>query len=229
MPNGSLENWLHVNGRHQASNLNLNKRLDIAIDVASALDYLHHHCETVVVHCDLKPSNILLDDDLIAHVGDFGLAKLLYDAFGNFGEGQISSVAIKGTIGYVAPEYGMGSEASTEGDVYSYGILLLEMITGKRPTDKMFKDGLSLHSFCKMTFPERVEELVDSCLLVEEINEVMTNKARNPTQLRGKRVECLLSIIQIGIACSAESPGERMKIQDVIKNLHQVKQLFLGV
>ncbi|KAA8539613.1 hypothetical protein F0562_026305 [Nyssa sinensis] len=144
-------------------------------------------------------------------------------------KGQISSAAIKGTVGYVAPEYGMGGEVSTEGDVYSYGILLLEMITGKRPTDKMFKDGLSLHSFCKMTFPERVEELVDSCLLVEEINEVMTNRARNHTQLSGKRVECLLSIIQIGIACSVESPGERMDIQDVIRNLHQVKQVFLGV
>ncbi|KAA8539608.1 hypothetical protein F0562_026300 [Nyssa sinensis] len=143
--------------------------------------------------------------------------------------GQVSSATIKGTVGYVAPEYGMGGEVSTEGDVYSYGILLLEMITGKRPTDKMFKDGLSLHSFCKMTFPERVEELVDSCLLVEEINEVMTNRARNHTQLRGKRVECLLSIIQIGIACSVESPGERMDIQDVIRNLHQVKQVFLGV
>ncbi|KAA8539604.1 hypothetical protein F0562_026296 [Nyssa sinensis] len=143
--------------------------------------------------------------------------------------GQISSTAIKGTVGYVAPEYGMGGEASTEGDVYSYGILLLEMITGKRPSDKMFKDGLSLHSFCKMTFLERVEELVDSCLLVEETNEVMTNRVGNHTQLRGKRVKCLLSIIQIGIVCSAESPGERMDIKDVIRNLHQVKQVFLGV
>ncbi|CAL5363838.1 unnamed protein product [Camellia sinensis] len=62
---------------------------------------------------------------------------------------ETSSVGVRGTIGYTAPEYGMGSEVSAYGDIYSFGILLLEMLTGKRPTDEMFKDGLSLHSFVK--------------------------------------------------------------------------------
>ncbi|KAM7466637.1 hypothetical protein LguiB_014199 [Lonicera macranthoides] len=70
-PNGSLERWLHSN----QENLNLHQRIDIAIDVVFVLDYLHHQCGKPIIHCDLKPSNVLLDVDMVAHVGDFGLAK----------------------------------------------------------------------------------------------------------------------------------------------------------
>ncbi|XP_058094035.1 probable LRR receptor-like serine/threonine-protein kinase At3g47570 isoform X1 [Magnolia sinica] len=98
---------------------------------------------------------------MIAHVGDFGLAKFLSDV------AQTSSLGVKGSIGYIAPEYGMGGEASTQGDVYSYGILLLEMITGKGPTDEMFKDNLSLHHFSKSSLPEHVMNIVDPFLLIE--------------------------------------------------------------
>ncbi|KMT15714.1 hypothetical protein BVRB_3g056950 [Beta vulgaris subsp. vulgaris] len=95
MPNGSLENWLH-----RDRNLSLLQRLDIAIDVAYALNYLHHECDNQIVHCDLKPSNILLDHDMVAHVADFGLAKVLgLSQHPN----QSSSVGVRGTIGYVAP------------------------------------------------------------------------------------------------------------------------------
>lgn len=82
MANGSLDQWLHPRDNEEQKNkrLNLIQRLNIAIDVASALDYLHHDCETPIVHCDLKPSNVLLDQDLVAHVGDFGLAKFLFQA-----------------------------------------------------------------------------------------------------------------------------------------------------
>ncbi|KAI8558213.1 hypothetical protein RHMOL_Rhmol04G0072600 [Rhododendron molle] len=80
MPNGNLDNWLHPvpeanNGEREFVGLNLLQRVDIAIDVACALDYLHHQCETPIIHRDLKPSNILLDGDMVAHVGDFGLAR----------------------------------------------------------------------------------------------------------------------------------------------------------
>ncbi|KAA8539595.1 hypothetical protein F0562_026287 [Nyssa sinensis] len=78
---------------------------------------------------------------------------------------QTSSIGIRGSVGYTAPEYGMGSEVSTSGDVYSYGILLLEMFTGKRPTDEMFSDGLSLHNYVKMALPERVEVIADPILI----------------------------------------------------------------
>ena len=111
MENGNLEEWLHssqtrFNTRHEQSqsrSLNLIQRVNIAGDVASALDYLHNHCPESVAHCDIKPSNILLDDDMVAHVGDFGLAKLLRSAFSTSSSNQSSSIGVRGTVGYVAP------------------------------------------------------------------------------------------------------------------------------
>nr|GEV38525.1 receptor kinase-like protein Xa21 [Tanacetum cinerariifolium] len=98
------------------------KRIKILMDVASALDYLHSHIPTTVIHGDLKPSNILLDDDMVAHVGDFGLARFLEaDLYQN------SSTGIRGTIGYMPP--GIGGDMTSSGDVYSFGILLLEVMT----------------------------------------------------------------------------------------------------
>ncbi|KAJ0988071.1 hypothetical protein J5N97_006427 [Dioscorea zingiberensis] len=112
MPNGNLEKWLHPEPleRKNFKVLSLMQRLDIAIDVASALDYLHNHGHKPVVHCDLKPSNVLLDDDMCAHVADFGLAKVLSETVSQSIECSTSSLEIKGSIGYVAPEYGIGGQ-----------------------------------------------------------------------------------------------------------------------
>ncbi|XP_039067515.1 putative receptor-like protein kinase At3g47110 [Hibiscus syriacus] len=157
MQNGSLEDWLHpsitINESERMRNLNFFQRVNVVVDVAYALEYLHYDCETSIIHSDLKPSNILLDDEMVGHISDFGLAKVLYEDRFNQPANQSSSLGIRGTIGYAPPEYGMGSELSTKGDVYSYGILLLEMFTGKRPTDEMFMEGLSLHNFVREAFP----------------------------------------------------------------------------
>lgn len=105
VPNGSLDTWLHQNSpEHQdLKKLNLLQRLNIAIDIASALDYLHNHCETQIIHCDLKPSNILIGDDHHALVSDFGLAKILAVADSKSNHKNSSSIGIRGTVGYVAP------------------------------------------------------------------------------------------------------------------------------
>ncbi|XP_026431714.1 putative receptor-like protein kinase At3g47110 [Papaver somniferum] len=249
MSNGSLEDWLHPNigdrnnnGEIQVKNLNLKRRLNIAVDVASALNYLHHECVTPLVHCDLKPSNVLLDDALIAHVSDFGLAQFLSNPTSTsrqLNEQDANSVEIMGSIGYVAPEYGMCAAASTQGDVYSYGILLLEMFTGKRPTDDMFKDGLDIHKFSKLhAFPERVLDIIDSRLLLELENEHLENTETNsynmPRSERRNRArhttrQILASIIQIGVICSSELPCHRISMNEVIGYVEVIKNQYLGI
>ena len=101
MDNGSLEEWLHptIGTQNPPKNLSLLERLDVAIDVACALDYLHNHCETPIVHCDLKPSNVLLDSELTGHVSDFGLARFLSKT-DIISANQTSS---RGSVSYVAP------------------------------------------------------------------------------------------------------------------------------
>ena len=106
--NGNLVEWLHPTPRtneaiEEPRNLSLLQRLNVAINVASGLDYLYHHCQRPIVHCDLKPSNILLDDEMVGHVGDFGLAKFMSADMQNYSTSLASSSGLKGTIGYVAP------------------------------------------------------------------------------------------------------------------------------
>ncbi|XP_050283107.1 probable LRR receptor-like serine/threonine-protein kinase At3g47570 [Quercus robur] len=108
MRNGNLDEWLHPTSRSNETlegprSLSFHQRLNIAVDVVNALDYLHHNCYTTIVHCDLKPSNILLDDEMIGHVSDFGLAKLLFDATEDSFINHSSSIEVRGTVGYTPP------------------------------------------------------------------------------------------------------------------------------
>ncbi|KAK1413966.1 hypothetical protein QVD17_29703 [Tagetes erecta] len=210
MPRGSLHDWLH--SHEAASRLNFLQITNILIDVASALDYIHNRCQPNVVHGDLKPSNILLDDDMVAHVGDFGLARFLGTS-----SYQNSSTGIRGTIGYAAPEYGLGSEMTVSGDVYSFGILLLEMMTRKKPTDDIFNENLSLHKFASMALPEHVINVID----INILNIYQEMSGFNEAQ--AMKVEgCLSSIIKIGVSCSMDTPSQRMNMEDVVNELRHI-------
>ncbi|XP_013631070.1 PREDICTED: probable LRR receptor-like serine/threonine-protein kinase At3g47570 [Brassica oleracea var. oleracea] len=223
MPNGNLDTWLHhhqVDVEEGSLNhtrpLKLSERLNIAIDVASVLDYIHSHCHDPVAHCDLKPSNVLLDNDLTAHVSDFGLARIIdQDSFIN----QVSSTGVRGTIGYAAPEYGMGGKPSREGDLYSFGVLLLEMFTGKRPTDELFVEGFTLRSYTESALAaEHVLEIADTLILSGEIHN--KNMSSIP--------ECLKMVLNVGISCCEQSPTDRMTMAQALPELVSLRERFLG-
>ncbi|WCJ28080.1 Receptor kinase-like protein Xa21 [Euphorbia peplus] len=243
MSNGSLDEWLHSkNPEDKLKRLSFIQRLNIAIDIASALDYLHHDCESSIAHCDLKPSNVLIDEDMTAHVGDFGLAKfLLQDPIK---DDMIMSVGLKGSIGYIPPEYGVAGHVSIQGDCYSYGILLLEMFTGKRPTDEIFTGDLTLDSYVSMALPEHLMDVIDPIiLLIQEEDEDSNGTNENEDEIQEKAImkyiigqgssrinleECLISVMKIGLSCCSRLPENRLGMDLVVNKLHQVRDSFLG-
>ncbi|XP_077248475.1 receptor kinase-like protein Xa21 [Tasmannia lanceolata] len=125
-------------------------------------------------------------------------------------------------------EYGAGGHVSTAGDVYSYVILLLEILAGKPPTDDMFKDGLSLHKFVQLSLPNRVMEILDPLILLEDDEERATNITENYNDKIRHLQECLVSLMRIGVVCSAESLRERMEMTDAVKEMCFVRNIYLG-
>ncbi|KAJ8758604.1 hypothetical protein K2173_000325 [Erythroxylum novogranatense] len=236
MVNGSLEDWLHpFHGSDETQesprkSLNFLQRIGIAMDVACALDYLHQGNQTPIVHCDLKPSNVLLNEELEGRVGDFGLARFFAENATAYNLDPSSTIGIGGTVGYAPPEYGTGNEVSTSGDVYAYGILLLEMFTGKKPTDDLFTDDLSLHSFVEAALPEQVEKLLDPILLQEiREREMDQDRAESSSNTRISQVwDRIVSIFELGLTCSAQSPSERMKMVDVTVELSTIQKALFG-
>lgn len=231
MPNGNLDRWLHPEEDDMESGLCLSllQRFNIAIDVASALDYLHNDSDPPVAHCDLKPENILLDENLTARVGDFGLAKFIIENPGNS-----STVGLKGSIGYIAPEYGLGGKASINGDVYSFGIVLLEIFVAKKPTDVMFKEGMSLSKFVSAV--EGNDQDLDRIIDPRLFNNISESSASgsssdssssNDNYKMEKCRECLGEVMRVGVACAAQSAKDRLSIREALSKLLEIKKSLL--
>ncbi|XP_073295433.1 probable LRR receptor-like serine/threonine-protein kinase At1g74360 [Primulina huaijiensis] len=197
MEGGSLEDLIT-----NRVSLNWRRRIEIAIDVARALVFLHHECFPTIVHRDVKASNVLLDKNGNARVTDFGLARVV-DAGGSH-----VSTMVAGTVGYVAPEYGQTWKATTKGDVYSYGVLVMELATSRRAVDggeeclvewakRVVGDGR--HRYNRTTIPV--------ALLVSGLAE---------------GAEQMSKLLQTGVWCTAESPHSRPNMKEVLAMLFKI-------
>ncbi|GAA0153398.1 hypothetical protein LIER_11646 [Lithospermum erythrorhizon] len=202
MPNGSLESWLYSNELF----LDFLQRLDLMIDVGCALEYLHHGYTTPVVHCDLKPSNVLIDSDMVAHVTDFGISRLLGD-----NESFLHTITLA-TFGYMAPEYGTDGLVSTKCDVYSFGIMLLEVFTRKKPSDEMFNEGSSLRSWVSDAASGSLFEVIDTTILQPD------------DEFSNKKLQAANSLIELGLNCSLESHDRRPNMIEALATLKKIKR-----
>ncbi|KAK4706856.1 hypothetical protein R3W88_033573 [Solanum pinnatisectum] len=202
MPNGTLNKWLYSHNLF----LNLLQRLDIMIDVASAMDYLHNDNSIPVVHCDLKPSNVLLDQEMVGHVSDFGIAKLL-------GAGEASFVQTRtiATIGYIAPEYGQDGIVSTSCDVYSFGILIMETFTRMRPSDEIFHGEMSIQRWVSDCFPSGIDKVVDLNLVTSGEEQI------------DSKMQCLVSIMELALRCTLVKPDARISMKDALLTLKKIR------
>ena len=160
MPNGSLDKWIFKGKKNNDSVLDWKTRFNIAVGTAKGLAYLHEDCDVKIVHCDVKPENVLLDDHFDAKVSDFGLAKLMAR------EQSHVVTTLRGTRGYLAPEWITNYAISEKSDVYSYGMVLLEIIGGRKNYDSQQsfeKSHFPAYTF-KMMEEGKPEEVLDSSL-----------------------------------------------------------------
>ncbi|XP_020592678.1 receptor kinase-like protein Xa21 [Phalaenopsis equestris] len=196
--------------------------------LTEALEYLHHSCQPPIIHGDIKPSNILLDNSIIAHVGDFGLSRMLFENLNICFQDSFNQSGIKGTIGYIAPEYGELAPLSPSADVYSFGIVLLEMLIGRRPTDDVFSDNLTLHNHIKMILPHGIKYIVDLKMFRKEQREASEGGGENPRWFSCQSTnKCLLSLAELGLSCSVPSPKERPSMEEVTAKLNAIRASYV--
>ncbi|KAF7134549.1 hypothetical protein RHSIM_Rhsim08G0005000 [Rhododendron simsii] len=162
MKYGSLEDVLH-DRKKIGIKLNWSARRKIAIGAARGLAFLHHNCIPHIIHRDMKSSNVLVDENLEARVSDFGMARLMSAM-----DTHLSVSTLAGTPGYVPPEYYQSFRCSTKGDVYSYGVVLLELLTGKQPTDSADFGDNNLVGWVKQHAKLRVSDVFDPVLMKED-------------------------------------------------------------
>lgn len=204
MQNGSLETQLH--GPSHGSALTWHCRMKIALDTARGLEYLHEHCNPPVIHRDLKSSNILLDSNFNSKLSDFGLA--LTNGTQNKG-----NIKLSGTLGYVAPEYLLDGKLTDKSDVYGFGVVLLELLLGRKPVEKLAP------SQCQSIVTWAMPQLTDRSKLPNIVDPVI----RNTMDLKH-----LYQVAAVAVLCVQPEPSYRPLITDVLHSLIPLVPVELG-
>ncbi|XP_043721593.1 calmodulin-binding receptor-like cytoplasmic kinase 3 [Telopea speciosissima] len=204
VPNGTLRE--HLDGK-RGKILDFNQRLEISIDVSHALTYLHIYTENPVIHRDVKSSNILLTESYRAKVADFGFARL-----GPMDMGQTHiSTKVKGTAGYLDPQYMMTYHLTPKSDVYSFGILLIEILTGRRPMELKgpADERVTVRWAFKKCEEGNVAELVDPLM-----NEVVP-------------IKTLVKMFSLAFQCAAPTRSDRPDMKEVGEQLWGIRMDYL--
>lgn len=201
MPNGSLDDLLH--GKNKGENLVADwlTRYKIALGVAQGICYLHHDCDPVIVHRDLKPSNILLDAEMEARVADFGVAKLI--------QTDESMSVIAGSYGYIAPEYAYTLQVDEKSDIYSYGVVLLEILSGKKSVEHEFGEGNSIVDWVRAKLKTK-----------SGINDILDKNAGASCESIREEMKLFL---RVALLCTSPSPADRPSMRDVVSMLQEAK------
>ncbi|KAH7657201.1 Non-specific serine/threonine protein kinase protein [Dioscorea alata] len=209
--NGSLDSWLFKkNNREEQEGdevcLAWPLRYQVAVDVAKALAYLHHDCRLKILHLDIKPENILLDTDFRGHLTDFGISRLM--------KREETSVltTVRGTRGYLAPEWFFGDGISEKSDVYSYGMVLLELVGGQRNMKVIHEGEENISTMRFFCFPRIVNEKMREGKVMEVVDERLVR--------RGDVVEKeVKALVCIGLWCIQERPEVRPSMELVVDML----------
>ncbi|KAK4427953.1 putative receptor-like protein kinase [Sesamum alatum] len=204
MENGSLE--FHLHGSSHRSTMTWHLRMKIALDVARGLEYLHERCNPPVIHRDLKSSNILLDSNFNAKLSDFGLAI-------TGGNSNKTNVKLSGTLGYVAPEYLLDGKLTDKSDVYAFGVVLLELLTGRRPVERVAEaqcQSITTWAMPQLTDRSKLPSIVDPAI-------------RNTMDLKH-----LYQVAAIAVLCVQPEPSYRPLITDVLHSFIPLVPVDLG-
>lgn len=200
MAKGSLEQLLHPKYLEGAPNMDWKARMKCAAEVAQGLEYLHSHAEPSLVHRDVKSGNILFDEDMQAKIADFGLSKPLPS-----GHQPTVSTRVRGTHGYVDPVYLINGMPCDKNDVYSYGVVLLELITGRRA----IQQGVSLVTWCKDFF---LGETVMRHLVTKMVDIRINRSEYSEDQL--------YDVVKVAHMCVEDKQENRPSMKDVVVWLH---------
>ncbi|VVA96134.1 unnamed protein product [Arabis nemorensis] len=200
LPGGNLEKFIQERSTRAVDWRVLHK---IALDIARALAYLHDQCVPRVLHRDVKPSNILLDDDHNAYLSDFGLARLLGTSETH------ATTGVAGTFGYVAPEYAMTCRVSDKADVYSYGVVLLELLSDKKALDPSFVsygNGFNIVQWaCMLLRQGRAKEFFTAGLWDAGPH------------------DDLVEVLHLAVVCTVDSLSTRPTMKQVVRRLKQLQ------